>query len=442
MTSLDPKRFPARLAWFVLPLLPLFAAPSAAEPADAPAVDYMIVVTGGELLCGVYPDAHTQYLTRTLHPLGLHCVGSLTCDDRRADILEALRFAVTKARLVIVTGGLGPTDNDITRETLSEFTRVPIEENGQVLEAMEKRFGKPRADLPGNLRRQSLVPQGGEFFPNANGTAVGLLFHTGTHTIVALPGPPRELERMVSEELVPCLVRRFGIHSAGCSLLARFVGIGQSGVDQAIEEHISLPRDVVLQSQFDGRRVDFTFILPRDTPEDRARLDALKKDLLTHLGEFIYAFDETSLEQLVLARLENEGKTLAVAEVGSGGALAANLNREPRAARVLRGAFSAPSDQILARMLHVPEAEWAKSKPGTERAARLAAAVSRETGSDWTVFVGEPDQAGSGDPAITVVILSPSGPAESLRVSVRGPADQARAGLVTHLLGELRRRLP
>ena len=104
-----------------------------------PATRYMIVVTGGELLAGVYPDGHTQFLTRTLHPLGLQCVGSMCVDDKRTDIEEALRFATGKAPLVIVTGGLGPTDNDITREALSAFTKIPLKENPDALKEMARR---------------------------------------------------------------------------------------------------------------------------------------------------------------------------------------------------------------------------------------------------------------------------------------------------------------
>src|SRR5512146_2729821 len=96
-------------------------------------VDYFVVVTGGELLEGVYPDAHTPFLTRTLRPLGCRCVGSLTVDDHREDIQRALRFATNHAPLVLITGGLGPTPNDITRETLSEFTGLPLRENPDVL---------------------------------------------------------------------------------------------------------------------------------------------------------------------------------------------------------------------------------------------------------------------------------------------------------------------
>ncbi len=149
----------------------------------------MIIVTGGELLAGAYQDGHTYFLTRTLRPLGLSCVGSMCVDDNQADLTAALRFATSKAALLIVTGGLGPTANDITREVLSDFTGIPIKEHAQVLQELARRFGVSSAELRANLRRQTQVPTRGTYFKNPNGTAVGLVFETDSTVIIALPGP-------------------------------------------------------------------------------------------------------------------------------------------------------------------------------------------------------------------------------------------------------------
>jgi molybdopterin-biosynthesis enzyme MoeA-like protein len=125
--------------------------------ADNRTVDYTIIVTGHELLTGVYPDGHTHFLTRSLRPLGLRCVGSMSVDDESADIKQALQFACGRSKLVIVTGGLGPTDSDITREVLSEYTGIPLQEHPDVLQGMEQRFSTPRDKLRANLRRQTRV---------------------------------------------------------------------------------------------------------------------------------------------------------------------------------------------------------------------------------------------------------------------------------------------
>ncbi len=433
--------------WSWLPLLlsaALLRPAAAADPAsDAPRqpVRYMIVVTGGELLSGAYADGHTHFLTATLRPLGLQCAGSMCVDDKQADLKEALRFAAGKASLVIVTGGLGPTDNDITRETLSDFTGIALRERPDVLRGMARRFGVPPERLRPNLRRQTRVPSRGTYLKNPKGTATGLVFETADAVIVALPGPPRELQAMVREELIPYLSRRFGTRPPGCSITLRFVGLGQSQIDQTLKDHAPLSPDVTLFSQFEGGRVDFTFSLPGDAPPDRARLEKLKREILKHLGDYVYADDETSLEQHVVKLLETRGTTLALAEAGSGGGLAAGLSGPDGADRVLAGAYVAPTEEQLRRLLRVSDDRWTAATSNAQRAKLLASAAADLTGSRWALAVGEarPDERGAR--FVEVALKAPGGPLETRRVRLGGTGELARARLSTHLLDQLRRRL-
>ena len=147
--------------WIAFVMVAMFMRSAVGEEPFKPqraALDYVIVVTGDELLAGAYADAHTPFIARTLGRLGLRCVGSMIVGDERPAIKEALRFATGKARLVIVTGGLGPTDNDVTREALAEFTGIAMAEQPDVLAEMERRFKVPREELRPGLRRQTRVP--------------------------------------------------------------------------------------------------------------------------------------------------------------------------------------------------------------------------------------------------------------------------------------------
>ena len=433
--------------WRWLPLLLLAVLPRPADADDAPdrsskqPVDYMIVVTGGELLSGAYPDGHTHFLTRTLRPLGLRCVGSMCVDDKPDDLKEALRFASEKASLIIVTGGLGPTDNDITRETLSEFTGIALKEHPDVLEAMARRFGGTPDRIRPNLRRQTLVPTRGTYLKNSNGSAVGLVFRLADGVIVALPGPPRELQAMVRDELVPYLSRRFGTRLPGCSLTLRFVGLGQSQIDQTLEEHVPLPPDITLSSQFSGSRVDFTFSLPGDTPQDRARLEQLEQKILEHLGDHVYADDETSLEHSVIALLQERGATLALAEVHSGGSLAAGLSNADSAPQAVAGAFVAPTEEKLRRLLGVPRQKWPQDASNAKKVELLASAAADSTGGQWAIAVGQSHRGKNAGRYVEVVFRLPDGRLESRQVSLRGTDQSARSRLTTQLLDQLRRRL-
>jgi competence/damage-inducible protein CinA-like protein len=410
----------------------------------AEATRYMIVVTGGELLQGAYADSHTHFLTRSLRPMGLECVGSMCVDDRQTDLQAALRFATQRAKLVLVTGGLGPTDNDITREALSAFTGIALQEHPEVLQRMAERFGMKPEQLRENLRRQTKVPVPGSYLPNSNGSAVGLVFETNEYVIVALPGPPRELQKMVVEELAPYLRKRFGTRLPGCSVRLRFVGLGQSQVDQTLKQHIPLAPDITTASQFEGGRVDFTFSLPDDTPQNRVRLESLKQQMQQHLGENLYAVGETSLEEVVIQLLAKRGKTLALGEAGSGGSLTAALTGAEGIEKVLAGAFVASSEEKLQQLLdrtHGPRLRKTTPREPQAHPTGIAQAISEATGSDWVLVVGEVQRNRNGSSSVAVVYTFPDGRIETHAYPVRGTMKASRSWFITQVLDRLRRTL-
>lgn len=426
----------AILAWLFLSLSlgTAGSSPAAEFTSESERVNFMIVITGGEILEGAYPDAHTHFLTRTLYPLGLHCVSSITVDDREADIKAALRMALAHVPLVIVTGGLGPTENDITRQTLSSFTGIPLAENEELISYMERRHQMKRDQIRPQLRRQAQTPTRGGFLRSTNGTAAGLIFDSGTNVIVALPGPPRELQPMVKTELVPWLARRFGTHPQTCSLTLRFVGIGQSLIAQTLKEQVVVPPDIIHNSAFDGGRVDYTFSLPSDTPTNRARLKELGAKVVSKLGDYFYADDGSSLEDLVANRLQARQATLALAEVSSGGSLAASLNGGAGIEKVLIGAYAAPTEEGLLRLIGHDES----AKGGLDQVVR---ALRTAHPKPWIVVVGEGQGDGSGPRQVPVVLQSPDGRTKTQRLSLSGTDATSRSFLVTQILDLLRRDL-
>jgi nicotinamide-nucleotide amidase len=401
----------------------------------------MMVVTGEELLRGVYPDAHTCFITRTLHLLGGHCVGSMTVDDRPEDIQEALGLAARKVRLVIVTGGLGPTVNDVTRGAVAGFTGIRLEENPEALAELERRFQQPRDQLRANLRRQTLVPVSGTFLKNAYGTAVGLVFEKDDLVIVSLPGPPRELQPMVNNEMVPYLRRKFGVRSPGSMLTLRFVGIGQSQIDQVLAERVRLSADVVVSSLFADTRVDFIFALPGRTDSDLARLKDIENRVRAQLGEYLYASDGSSLEEQVVRLFQARGGTLALVEAGSGGHLSASLDSVDDIGRLLAAAWAAPSDTHLRQVLAIPPGTWSGWKPGAERVRGMGEAACKLAQSRWAVVVGEVERAADGSSFVWLGWGSAEGPWAVEKVSVSGSGETAHASLTTRILDRLRRQL-
>jgi len=204
---------------------------------------------------------------------------------------------------------------------------------------------------------------------------------------------------------------------------------------------MSLAPDITVSSQFDGSRVDFTFSLPEDTPQDRERLRELKQKIMKHLGEYVYADDETSLEQQVLKLLNARGQTLALAEAGSGGTLAATLNSADGNGQVLAGAYVAPTVEKLCHLLAIDNDELPAGESQDRSIKRLAATAADATASQWAVAVGEARQGENGSGYVEVAFKLPDGRLESRQVRLRDTGELARSRLSTQLLDQLRRRL-
>lgn len=441
-----PNRPGVSLTGFLGLLLQVTGALQMAEAvATSPAADdpqptrYGIIVTGSELLAGKYADGHTHFITRTLAPLGLQCLSSTCVPDNPADIRQALGNAAKHAELIIVTGGLGPTDNDLTREVLADFTGIALKEHLQALQDMARRFGTTPANLQANLRRQVQVPTQGTYFGNSNGTALGLAFEKQDLVVIALPGPPRELQPMVQDALLPYLSQRYGTRLPGRTLTLRFVGLGQSRIDQVLSEHVQMPANVTLSSQFQGGRVDFSFTLPTDTAQDRALLETLKREIMQHLGDSIYADSDTSLEEHVVQSLRARGITLSLAEIGSGGHLSAALMRTPGVAAVLAGSFVAPTPEGLRALLKGEDDAW-KELTSAQRTAYLARTAAQAADSLWGLAVGAPQTNKTGSQSVDVYTWIQGRP-EHRSLRFYGPGEAAQARLTTVLLDQLRRQL-
>lgn len=434
--------------WHVL-TLSLLCCAGIARPSDtaaappAPALDYFLIVTGSELLRGIYPDRHTHFVTGVLEPLGGHCVGSWSVDDLAPDLTEALRYATAKAPVVLVTGGLGPTDDDITRETVAAFTGITVKEHPDVLADMVKRYNTPRDQLRPNLRRQAQVPERGGYLKNQAGSAVGLVFDAGTNTVIALPGPPRELHPMMTNEVVPYLQQHFALRIAGATRTLRFIGIGQSAIYQALHGEIAIESDVTLTSQFENERVDVTFSLRGKTPTDLTRLDEIEQRVRRSLGEFIYADDGSSLEDTVLQALKNQGLKLVVLDAATAGHFYASLGLSREAAAVLACGWAAPSDHSLLRVLGTDASMT--NTPGNlaDRFPALAKTARDSAGApeSLVLLIGQPMRTASGDTTIPLVWAKTGGPAIVAEVRGSGTSDASRTRIASDILNRLRKHL-
>jgi molybdenum cofactor synthesis domain-containing protein len=404
--------------------------PAKADPEAAPIPSsYTLVVTGGELLTGAIQDAHTPFITRSLLPLGLHCDQVIVVDDTPTDLESALKQAASRSSLILTTGGLGPTANDLTRQALSRFNQIQLQESPVVLEELSRRFEKPAAELPENIRRQAAVPVQGGFLPNDRGTAVGLIFQSTQLTCVALPGPPRELQPMVEDHLVPWLRTRLGLPHEGPSLRIRFVGIGQSTIANTLSEHQLLPTNVVCTSTFEGGRVDFTFSLKEDSPAAQATLQSIQEGLTRHLGSHIYSTRTESLESVTWNAMKRAGESMVIAEAQQpllASAFARALNHESTRLTSL----SANNLTHLATLLQLPN-----SAPHTPRIQAIGSAARNLTRADWVIVVNESPAPGQPE---HVLIGHPDGRWLDWEIPSKESPETGKPSLVNTVLNRLR----
>jgi nicotinamide-nucleotide amidase len=411
-------------------LASLGANPAKAAPQTTPLpTDYTLVVTGGELLTGAIRDAHTPFITRNLLPLGLHCVQVIVVDDTPADLELSLKQAASRSSLILTTGGLGPTANDLTRQALSQFNHIQLKENQEVLEELSRRFEKPVHQLPDNIRRQATVPAQGGFLPNERGTAVGLIFQSTNLTCIALPGPPRELQPMVENHLVPWLRTRLGLPHEGPSLTIRFVGIGQSAIANTLSEYQLLPPNVISTSTFEGGRVDFSFSLKEDSAAARTTIQSIVEGLTRYLGNHIYSTAGDSLEKVAWETMRPAGGTIVIAEAQQpllAGAFARYL--QGKAAHLT--CLSANNLNNLADLLQIPSAP--SENPNIQAIGQAARTLTR---AEWVIVVGESPAT---DQPEHILIGHPDGRWLSWEIPSRESPETGKPNLVNTVLNRLR----
>jgi nicotinamide-nucleotide amidase len=222
----------------------------------------------------------------------------------------------------------------------------------------------------------------------------------------------------------------------------RFIGIGQSQIDQVLHEHLVLPEDLTISSLFELGRVDYTLFLPGTSATDLARLKALENDLLKYIGEYMYSDDGSTLEECVIQMLAKRNTSLVTAEVGSGGAIAAGLSHAEGVSRVHSGGYVAPSDRAMADMLDLSiDASSSASDAGAGLAQSIAERICQKTHSEWGLVVSQVVEAENESRFVWVALGTRRDGFQVTRVSLRGHGETGQAQLANRCLDLLRRQL-
>ncbi|HKW88535.1 MAG TPA: competence/damage-inducible protein A [Candidatus Acidoferrales bacterium] len=388
-----------------------------------------IIAVGSELLTPYRMDTNSLYLTGELNKLGIRVLQKTIVGDDRAHLREAFRAGIERADIVISCGGLGPTEDDLTREAVAELLGRKLKRNDEILRGIQERFRKFGRAMPEINVKQAMVPEGAVALENLRGTAPGLWMEAGGKLVILLPGPPTEMQGIFEKEIRPRLARSSGKLRLFTRDL-RITGMTESDVEQRVApiyKEYPAAETTILAAPGEIQ------LHPRVWSDDEAGATKLLEEMVKRftiaLGEKLYSTAGEALEEVVARSLQEHTATIAVAESCTGGMLAERLTNVPGSSSYFRGGVVSYSNDLKTTWADVPkELIDAKGAVSSEVAMAMADGIRKRTGS--TLGLGVTGIAGpAGGSAekpvglVHIAIADEKGPRE---LAFRFPGDRDR----------------
>jgi nicotinamide-nucleotide amidase len=407
--------------------------------------DAEIIAVGSEMLTSQRIDTNSLFVTDQLNALGVEVRRKLIVGDDRAILTAATRDALEHAEIVILTGGLGPTEDDLTREAAAEALGRPLVFRQDLCDAIEERFRRRQRRMAEINRRQAYLIDGAEVLPNPSGTAVGQWIQHDGRVVMLLPGPPGELKPMFANECVPRLLKRLPAQVIRARLF-RVTGMTESDLDQLIApvyKKYTNPATTILASPGDIQ----VHLRARCASEEEAErlLAEVAEPIEKLLGERIFSRNGDSLEAVVGALLRERGATLAVAESCTGGMVAERITSIAGSSKYFVGGFLAYSNRMKQEVLGVDAALIQEHTAVSEEVARAMAEGARaRSGAVYAVSTtGEAGPESSTGAPVGTVYVGIAGPdkSEARRFNLPGDRTRVRMFAAQGALDYLRRWL-
>lgn len=369
-----------------------------------------VISVGTELTTGASLDTNSQWLSLELAAIGIPVTYHTTVADDLAALADVIRAAAARSDITILTGGLGPTLDDLTRQALAEVLGVELVLDPASLEFIRTLFARFKREMPERNVIQAHFPAGTEPIPNLRGTAPGIWAKIprpgGACLFAALPGVPSEMKRMFAQEVVPRL-------PAGNRVIRRArincFGVGESQAEEMLGDLTARGRDPEIGITVHEATITLRIVAHGETVEGcDTKIASAKSAIRERMGDLVFGEEDEELEHVVLTLLQERGHTLATAEIGTGGLLARRLTEVPGHERTYRGGVVASSLEGLAKVVASPV--------GPDKRATIGAALEtsrQHWGADFVIFVGafphyDPDNPGQPAPTSEVGLAGPN----------------------------------
>jgi nicotinamide-nucleotide amidase len=404
-----------------------------------------ILCIGSELLLGNITNGNARWIAEQLAALGVPHHRQLVLGDNRQRLIDALREAPQRCSVLIITGGLGPTPDDLTTEAVAAAFDAPLVEHPEVWQEIQARLAaRGRTCAPSN-RRQAYLPEGAELLPNPTGTAPGIVWSPQPgFTILTFPGVPSEMRAMWQATAAPWLRASGLAEGVFASRMLHFWGVSESHLAEQMADLIEGSNPTVAPYAGAGEVKLRITARAGSQAEAQALLQPVEAEIRSRTGRHCFGADDDSMAAVVLALLRQRGQTLAVAESCTGGGLGSALAAVPGASDVFLGGVIAYANSVKQGVLGVPAALLERHGAVSDQVAEaMAQGVRRLTGADWALAVTGVAGPGGGSSLkpVGLVHLALVGPGSCSSEGVRFGASRGRSWIQTLSSGEALNRL-
>jgi nicotinamide-nucleotide amidase len=386
-----------------------------------------IIAIGSELLTPTKTDTNSLWLTEKLNEIGVEVKLKTIVGDDGARLEETIKDALSRSDIVITTGGLGPTEDDITRTVSAKAVGLELVFNEEVLDEVRARFRSFGREMPETNKRQAYIIEGADVLPNPNGSAVGMSLKIREKFFVVLPGPPRELKPMFENFVLPKLRESAGEIYVKRKVL-RVSGMGESAVDELIAPIYKEYKNVSTSILFNRSEIELHLTAQTETIEEAERLlEELSGKIAEKLGAAVFALNGETMEEVVGKLLIEGGKTLSVAESCTGGLIAQRITEVAgSSAYFIEGAVTYANDSKI-RTLGVPrEIIEAHGAVSAETAEAMAKGMREKARTDFALAVTGIAGPGGGteEKPVGLVFIGYADESETKSIKINLPGDR------------------